>query len=56
MELRETWIENKRVREKKENKGAADYFSTNLSHLINLVQVTDMKDPPPQSGRPSRGP
>ena len=46
VELRETRLENKRVRDKKENKGAADYFGANLAHLLNLVQVTDAKDPP----------
>ena len=40
MELRETRLENKRVRYKKENKGAAEYFGANLAHLLNLVQVT----------------
>ena len=44
MELRETRLENKRVREKKEGKGAAEYFRANLAHLLNLVQVTDAKD------------
>ena len=47
VELRETRIKNKRVRYKKENKGAADYFGANLAHLINLVHVTDTKDLPP---------
>ena len=40
-------LENKRVREKKERKGAAEYFGANLEHLLNLVQVTDDKDLPP---------
>ena len=43
MELRETWLENKRVRDKKDNKGTEDYFGTNLAHLLNLVQVTNSK-------------
>ena len=51
MELRDTRLENKRVHEKKERKGAAEYFDTNLAHLLNLVQVTDTKDTPP-SRRP----
>ena len=51
MELRKTRIENKRVCEKKERKGAAEYFGANLAHLLNLVQVTDAKDLSP-SGRP----
>ena len=42
----ETRLENKRVRDKKENKGAAEYFVANLAHLLNLVQVIDSKDPP----------
>ena len=44
VELRETRLENKRFREKKERKGAAEYFGANLAHLLNLVQVTDVKD------------
>ena len=47
MELRETQLENKRVQEKKDNKGATEYFGKNLAHLLNLVHVTDAKDPPP---------
>ena len=47
MELRETRLENKRVRDKKDNKGTADYFGANRAHLLNLVQVTDAKDLPP---------
>ena len=47
VELRETRLESKWVRDKKENKGAAEYFGTNLTHLLNLVQVTDSKDLPP---------
>ena len=47
VELRETQMEIKRVWDKKENKGAADYFGANLAHLLNLVQVIDAKDPPP---------
>ena len=43
VELRETRLENKRVWDKKENKGDADYFGANLAHLLNLVQVTDSK-------------
>ena len=53
--LRETRLENKRVSERKERKGAAEYFGANLTHLLNLVQVTDTQDPPP-SGRPWLGP
>ena len=51
VELRKTQLENKHIREKKEHKGAAEYFGANLVHLLNLVQVTDAKDLPP-SGRP----
>ena len=51
VELRETRLENKRVREGKERKGAAEYFGANLAHLLNLVQVTAAQDLPP-SGRP----
>ena len=47
VELRETQLENKRVRKKKERKGVAEYFGANLAHLLNLVQVTNTKDPPP---------
>ena len=47
VELQETRLENKRVREKKEHKGAAEYFGANLDHLLNLVQVADAKDLPP---------
>ena len=47
VELRETRLENKRVREGKERKGAAEYFGANLNHLLNLVQVTDAQDLPP---------
>ena len=47
VELCETRLENKRVREKKERKGAAEYFGANLTHLLNLVQVTDAHDLPP---------
>ena len=50
MELRETQLENKRVGEKKEHKGAAEYFGANLAHLLNLVQVNDTKDLPPRLG------
>ena len=39
VELRETRLENKRVREGKERKGAAEYFGANLAHLLNLYQV-----------------
>ena len=46
VELRETWLENKRVRDKKYIKGATEYFSANLAHLLNLVQVTNAKDLP----------
>ena len=44
MELQDMRLENKRVREKKERKGAAEYFGANLEHLINLAQVTNAKD------------
>ena len=47
VELRETRLENKRVRERKDNKGATEYFGANLAHLLNLVQVTDTKYLPP---------
>ena len=40
-------MENKRVREGKERKGAAEYFGANFTHLLNLVQVTDAQDLPP---------
>ena len=53
--MRETWLEIKRIRDKKENKGVAEYFGANLVHLLNLVQVTDSKYLPP-AGRPLRGP
>ena len=39
IEFRETRLENKRVRQGKERKGAAEYFGSNLTHLLNLVQV-----------------
>ena len=39
-------MENKRVREGKERKGTAEYFGANLTHLLNLVQVTDAQDLP----------
>ena len=38
---------NKRVRKKKERKGTAEYFGVNLTHILNLVQVTDAQDLPP---------
>ena len=41
VELRETRLENKQVREKKYNKGATEYFGANLEHLLNLLQVTN---------------
>ena len=47
VELQETRSENKRVREGKERKGAAEYFGAKLTHLLNLVQVTDAQDLPP---------
>ena len=47
MELRENRLEKKRVRDKKDNKGATEYFGANLAHLLNLVQVTDAKELPP---------
>ena len=47
VELCETRLENKRVREKEERKGAAEYFGANLTHLLNLVKVTNAKDLPP---------
>ena len=46
MDLRETWLENKRFQEKKDNKGAAEYFGANIAHLLNLVQMTDSKGLP----------
>ena len=36
VELRETRLENKRVREGKERKGATEYFGANLTHLLKL--------------------
>ena len=53
VKLRETRSENKRVHEGKERKGAAEYFGANMTHLINLVQVTDAQDLPPHMGGPS---
>ena len=47
MELRETRLNNRRVSEKKDNKGATEYFGANLEHLLNLMLVTDAKDLPP---------
>ena len=47
VELRETRLENKRVQEGKERKGAAEYFGANLTHLLSLVQVTDAQYLPP---------
>ena len=47
MELWDTRMENKRVSERKESKGTAEYFGANLMHLLNLVQVTDAQDLPP---------
>ena len=47
VELGETRLENKRVRERKEHKGTTEYFRANLTHLLNLVQVTDAQDLPP---------
>ena len=41
VELRETRLENKRVRKKKERKGISEYFGANLAHLLNPVQVTE---------------
>ena len=41
VDLRETRLENKQVRDKKDNKGVTDYFRE------NLVQVNDAKDLPP---------
>ena len=32
---------------KKDNKGETQYFGANLSHLLNLVHVTNAKDLPP---------
>ena len=55
VELRETRLENKRVRKSKERKGAAEYFGANLTHLLNLVQVTDAQDLPPRLGGPGEG-
>ena len=46
VELRDTRLENKRVIEKKYNKGVTEYFGANLAHLLNLVQLTDSKDLP----------
>ena len=47
VELRETRLEKKRVRERKERKGAAEYFGANLNHMLNPVQVTNAQDLPP---------
>ena len=47
VELMETRLENKRVKEKNDNKGATEYFGANLAHLLNLIQVTYAKDIPP---------
>ena len=46
VELMETWLEKNKVRDKKDNKGASEYFGSNLAYLLNLVQVTDSKDLP----------
>ena len=54
MELRDTRLDNKRVREKKDNKGAAEYSGANLAHLLNRVQVTNAKDIP-RLGGPGEG-
>ena len=40
-------MEKKRVREGKEREVAAEYFGANLTHLLNLVQVTDAQYLPP---------
>ena len=55
MELRETRLENKQVRDKKENKSAEEYFGANLEHLLNLVQVTNSTDLPSSLGGPRSG-
>ena len=55
MDLRETQLDNKLVKDKTENKSAAEYFGANLAHLLNLVQVTFSKDPPPTMGGPCTG-
>ena len=47
VELRETRLESRRAREKKENKGVAELYGENLAHLLNLCQVSDAKDLPP---------
>ena len=47
VELRETRLENKRIRKGNACKGAAEYFGANLTHLLKLVQVTDAQDLPP---------
>ena len=47
VDLRKTRLKNKRVKYNKYNKSAAEYFGVNLTHLLNLVQVTDSKDLPP---------
>ena len=36
VELRETRLENKLVQEKKDNKGATEYFGANLAHLYQV--------------------
>ena len=54
VELRENRLEKKRVRDKKDNKGATEYFGANLVHLLNLFQVTDAKEPP-HLGVPGEG-
>ena len=47
VDLRERQLENKWVLEKKDNKGAAEYFGMNLAHMLKLVHITDSKDLPP---------
>ena len=47
VELCETCLDNKRVRKRMEHNGAAEYFGANLTHLLNLVQVTNAQDLPP---------
>ena len=52
VELREMRLENKRVWEKKDTKGSAEYFGKNLAHLLNLELVIDTTPPPPSLGGP----
>ena len=55
VELRGTWLENKQVQEKQDNKGKTENFGSIIAYLLNLVQFTDAKYPPPCLGGPVEG-